>query len=125
LPNIDKDRDGILSREEMAECLQQVLKRKITFEEAMEIANTIVSAFDCWGCFSACSKHCIFAFKDENKDGVFTVQELIHWIETNKLVKLVEEGRDADVDRIVIELKTSDAERRETQEVSSQAVSSK
>jgi hypothetical protein len=40
---LDKDMDGILSREEMAECLQQVLKREITFEEAMEIASEMVS----------------------------------------------------------------------------------
>jgi hypothetical protein len=39
--------------------------------------------------------------QDENKDGVFTVQELIKWIETNKLVKLESEGRDADMDRIM------------------------
>jgi CheY-specific phosphatase CheX len=39
--------------------------------------------------------------QDENEDGVFTVQELINWIETNKLVKLEEEGRDADMDRIM------------------------
>jgi hypothetical protein len=29
------------------------------------------------------------------------VQELINWIETNKLVKYEEEGRDADMDRIM------------------------
>jgi hypothetical protein len=29
------------------------------------------------------------------------VQELIRWIETNKLVKLESEGRDADMDRIM------------------------
>jgi hypothetical protein len=40
---LDKDRDGVLSREEMADVLQQVLKRKITFEEAMEIASEMVS----------------------------------------------------------------------------------
>jgi hypothetical protein len=40
---LDKDMDGILSREEMADCLQQVMKRKITFEEAMEIASEMVS----------------------------------------------------------------------------------
>jgi hypothetical protein len=40
---LDKDMDGILSLEEMAECLQQVLKRDITFEEAMEIAREMVS----------------------------------------------------------------------------------
>ena len=39
---LDKDRDGILNKEEMAEALQQVLKRKISFEEAMEIANGMV-----------------------------------------------------------------------------------
>lgn len=42
---LDKDRDGVLSREEMAEVLQQVLKRKISFEEAMEIASEMVSSF--------------------------------------------------------------------------------
>lgn len=41
---LDKDRDGILTREEMAEVLQQVLKREITFEEAMEIADEMVGA---------------------------------------------------------------------------------
>lgn len=39
---LDKDRDGILSREEMASALQQVLKRQISFEEAMEIAEEMV-----------------------------------------------------------------------------------
>lgn len=40
---LDKDADGVLSREEMAECLHLVLKREITLEEAMEIADEIVS----------------------------------------------------------------------------------
>jgi len=40
---LDKDADGVLTREEMAECLHLVLKREITFEEAMEIADTMVS----------------------------------------------------------------------------------
>jgi LETM1 and EF-hand domain-containing protein 1 len=39
---LDKDQDGILTREEMADVLQQVLKREITFEEAMEIAGEMV-----------------------------------------------------------------------------------
>jgi hypothetical protein len=39
---LDKDMDGILSREEMAEVLSQVLKN-ISFEEALEIADGIVS----------------------------------------------------------------------------------
>ena len=42
---LDKDMDGILSREEMADVLQQVLKREITHEEAMEIASEMVSFF--------------------------------------------------------------------------------
>lgn len=41
---LDKDKDGILSREEMASCLQQVLKRKITLEEAMAIASEMVGS---------------------------------------------------------------------------------
>lgn len=41
---LDKDSDGILTREEMAEVLQQVMKRDITHEEAMEIANTMVGS---------------------------------------------------------------------------------
>jgi hypothetical protein len=32
---------------------------------------------------------------------VFTVQELIQWIDEHKLVKFVEEGRDADMDSIL------------------------
>lgn len=47
---LDKDMDGILSLEEMAECLQQVLKRDITFEEAMEIASEMVSTQHCFPC---------------------------------------------------------------------------
>ena len=39
--------------------------------------------------------------QDENKDGVFTVQELIKWIETNQLVKFESEGRDAEMDKIM------------------------
>ena len=42
---LDKDADGVLSREEMAKCLHLVLKREITFEEALEIADTIVSRY--------------------------------------------------------------------------------
>lgn len=76
---LDKDMDGILTREEMVDCLQQVFKRNISFEEATEIASQM----------------------DENDDGVLTVQELIKWIEENKLVRLESEGRDADMDRIM------------------------
>jgi len=76
---LDKDMDGILSREEIVESLQQVLRREITSEEAMEIVSEM----------------------DEDGDGVLTVQELIKWIDTNKLVKLESEGRDADMDRIM------------------------
>jgi len=75
---LDKDKDGILSRVEMADVLSQVLK-DLSFEEALEIADEM----------------------DENKDGVFTVQELIKWIETNQLVKFESEGRDAEMDKIM------------------------
>jgi len=75
---LDKDMDGILSRVEMADVLSQVLK-DLSFEEALEIADAM----------------------DENKDGVFTVQELIEWIETNQLVKFESEGRDAEMDKIM------------------------
>lgn len=39
--------------------------------------------------------------QDENEDGFFSVEELSKWLETNKLVKLVEEGRDSEVDKII------------------------
>jgi len=39
---LDKDMDGIVSREEMALCLQQVLKRELTFDEALSIAAEMV-----------------------------------------------------------------------------------
>jgi hypothetical protein len=50
---LDKDQDGILTREEMADVLQQVLKREITFEEAMEIAGEMVrwDSYDLLCCF--------------------------------------------------------------------------
>ncbi|KAL3911550.1 MAG: hypothetical protein SGILL_007236 [Bacillariaceae sp.] len=84
---LDKDMDGILSREEMAQVMSQVFKN-ISFEEALEIADEI----------------------DDNDDGVFTVQELIQWIETNKMVKFESEGRDADMDKIMMENRPSDKE---------------
>lgn len=83
---LDKDKDGILTPEEMALCLHQVLKREITMEEAMEIAEQM----------------------DENHDGMFTVDELINWIDQHKLVKFVEEGRDADMDRVIESQKGDD-----------------
>jgi len=39
---LDKDNDGILTNEEIAQVLQQVLKRDLTFEEAMAIAYDMV-----------------------------------------------------------------------------------
>lgn len=39
---LDKDKDGILSAAEVAEVLMQVLKRKISFEDALELANEMV-----------------------------------------------------------------------------------
>lgn len=40
---LDKDKDGVLSPEEVAEVLNQVLKRDITLEDAMAIAHEMVS----------------------------------------------------------------------------------
>lgn len=39
--------------------------------------------------------------QDENKDGLFTVDEFRKWIETNKLLQLVKDGQDGDLDRIL------------------------
>merc|ERR1712228_938197 len=77
---LDKDMDGVLTREEMTECLQQVLKRRLTSEMAMAIVNDM----------------------DSNEDGLITVAELINWIDTHRFVKLAEEGRDADLDKEII-----------------------
>lgn len=48
-----------------------------------------------------CTNIVFYFTKDENEDGLFTLEELSKWLETNKIVKLVEEGRDAEVDKIV------------------------
>lgn len=90
---LDKDMDGILSVEEIAEALQQVMKRKITFEEALEIAQQM----------------------DANKDGDLTVQELVHWVEMNQLVKFVEEGLDHDMDRIIEKQSAAENQEQEQQ----------
>jgi len=76
---LDKDMDGLLTNEEVAQCLQLVLRRELTFDEAMAIANDM----------------------DTDRDGMFTVFELNKWIETNKIVKLAEQGRDAEVDKAI------------------------
>lgn len=61
----------------MTVCLRSVLKRNLTQEEAMAIADDM----------------------DENEDGEITVAELAAWIDTNKFVQLAEEGRDSELDR--------------------------
>ena len=77
---LDLDQDGILSKEEVAACLQTVLKRKLTLEEAMAIASDM----------------------DTDEDGFFTVAEFNKWVDGNKLVKLVEEGREDEVDEVIV-----------------------
>ncbi len=99
---LDKDKDGILSQDELAEVLQQVLKRKISLEEARQLAKNM----------------------DENSDGIFTVQELIQWIDEHKLVQFVEEGRDADMDRILLSLSTGEKQPKQASESSSDPSSS-
>jgi len=76
---LDLDQDGILSKEEVAVCLQTVLKRKLTTEEALEIASDM----------------------DSDEDGFFTVGEFNRWVDDNKLVKLVREGREDEIEKII------------------------
>ena len=78
---LDKDGDGVLTMEEMAQVLQTVLKRELTSEEAMAIASDM----------------------DQNKDGVFSIAELAQWAETNTIVKLAEDGREKDLDDMITE----------------------
>lgn len=78
---LDKDGDGVLTMEEMAQVLQTVLKRELTAEEAMAIATDM----------------------DQNKDGVFSIAELAQWAETNTIVKLAEDGREKDLDDMITE----------------------
>jgi Ca2+-binding EF-hand superfamily protein len=69
----------VLTREEMVQVLQTVLKRELTFEEAMAIASDM----------------------DTNEDGVFSLSELQNWAETNIIIKLAEDGREKDVDELI------------------------
>jgi len=85
---LDKDMDGVLTPEEVAQCLRLVLKREISFDVAMKIAEDM----------------------DTNKDGLMTIAELNRWIETNKIVKFAEEGRDEDVDRAIAKAKEKSQE---------------
>ena len=76
---LDKDGDGVLTMEEMAQVLQTVLKRELTAEEAVAIAEDM----------------------DHNKDGVFSIAELAQWAETNTIVKLAEDGREKDLNDMI------------------------
>jgi hypothetical protein len=87
---LDKDMDGLLTNEEVAQCLRLVLKRELSFDVAMQIAKDM----------------------DSNQDGLMTIAELNRWIETNKIVKLAEEGRDEDVDRAIANAKEKAQERK-------------
>eukprot|EP00578_Thalassiosira_sp_NH16_P023734 CAMPEP_0181085782 /NCGR_PEP_ID=MMETSP1071-20121207/5406_1 /TAXON_ID=35127 /ORGANISM="Thalassiosira sp., Strain NH16" /LENGTH=961 /DNA_ID=CAMNT_0023167593 /DNA_START=75 /DNA_END=2957 /DNA_ORIENTATION=- len=78
---LDKDRDGVLTMDEMAQVLQTVLKRELSSEEAKAIA----------------------ADMDANKDGVFSLAELAQWCETNTIVKLAEDGQEKDLDDMIME----------------------
>jgi hypothetical protein len=50
--------------------------------------------------------------KDNNQDGVFTIDELIQWINEHKLLKLVKEGLDADID-LIMEKQSSAPQKQE------------
>ncbi|KAL3804386.1 hypothetical protein HJC23_011314 [Cyclotella cryptica] len=90
---LDKDMDGVLTREEMVQVLQTVLKRELTFDEAMAIASDMFLIVILYFCSSA--------FKDTNEDGVFSLSELQNWAETNIIIKLAEDGREKDVDELI------------------------
>ncbi len=92
---LDKDGDGVLTMEEMAQVLQTVLKRELTAEEAMAIASDM----------------------DQNKDGVFSIAELAQWAETNTIVKLAEDGREKDLDDMITERVANLNERKEQQQL--------
>ena len=76
---LDKDLDETISTEEMSGVLQQVLKRKLSAEEAQAIA----------------------ADMDANKDGFLTVAELSKWVDNNKVIKLLEDGREDEIDTMI------------------------
>eukprot|EP00562_Extubocellulus_spinifer_P005962 CAMPEP_0178531788 /NCGR_PEP_ID=MMETSP0696-20121128/33621_1 /TAXON_ID=265572 /ORGANISM="Extubocellulus spinifer, Strain CCMP396" /LENGTH=648 /DNA_ID=CAMNT_0020163729 /DNA_START=13 /DNA_END=1961 /DNA_ORIENTATION=+ len=76
---LDKDLDETISTEEMSEVLQRVLKRKLSAEDAIAIASDM----------------------DADSDGFLTVAELSRWVEQNKIMKLVEEERDGELDRMI------------------------
>jgi len=88
---LDKDGDGVLTMEEMAQVLQTVLKRELTAEEATAIATDI----------------------DQNKDGVFSIAELAQWAETNTIVKLAEDGREKDLNDMITERVANLKERKQ------------
>jgi hypothetical protein len=59
---LDKDMDGILTREEMSRALQFMLKRDLSVEEAMDIAAEMVSASSssscyCWSIIYVADQH--------------------------------------------------------------------
>jgi hypothetical protein len=56
--------------------------------------------------------------QDENHDGVFTVTELLRWIDENQLVKFVEGGLDVDLDLM---MESSDANKETREPASSSA----
>jgi hypothetical protein len=52
--------------------------------------------------------------QDENKDGLFTVEEFKNWIETNRIVQLVKDGEDGDLDRLLTKHSKSQKEEKES-----------
>ena len=54
--------------------------------------------------------------QDDNQDGIFTVDELLRWIDQHRLVRFVAEGRDVDLDKLIESHPSSDG--KETSETS-------
>ena len=90
----------------MAEVLQTVLKRELTLEEAMAIAQDMVSCQDhrhvLLGDFAPSAQYSLHSSdQDTNEDGVFSLSELQQWAHTNTIIKLAEDGREKDVDEMI------------------------
>jgi len=61
--------------------------------------------------------------QDENEDGLFSIEELLKWLETSKQVKLVKEGRDAEVDKIFSAKSDTMKQKKEENNISGTGIS--
>jgi len=63
--------------------------------------------------------------QDDNHDGIFTVDELLQWVDKHRLVRFVEEGMDVDLDKLMAsETKESNMSSKDSSSESSPNTSS-